>query len=527
MTTQKFDVLVIGSGPSAWAAISAIPSSYSILNIDLGTTENENTKQILQATLEIIKKEPINIEEVNAVIQGIVDFEEAKLGSKKKIYGDGYMYDTGRKSLTNSTSLVRSKAFGGYGSVWGATMLPLPKTCLVNLSYQHQDKFNRGYSFLQENIEIVSCDMKNTEYKFPKEVKKYSTKTTLQTKCLEPSKKFFQRLLKLIDANFEPIGIAVKGLLNIAPNSSEDNCSKCGLCQIGCPKNLIWNPRFAQPLRIKQNYSYQIAEVKKIISSRKKLILECTDRPEIYEAETIILAAGALGTAEIISNSELHINFRTLRIKDNQTLFRHALSFGRAGNLHPRMNLAELVLTIGRLGNNPLNAQLYSISAYTKTRILKLYPFLKKMPIFFQNFVFFRIVTLLVYLDEKESGHITVSKRNERIEIHEHVKKQKMRNRILNYYRMSMALFTKGIMLLPIFQQKMPVGGGNHIGSTEFLSNQGIFEKICDENGILKGESNILVSDSSALPNLYPGPITMSAMAYGYANISDFFSAKS
>jgi hypothetical protein len=107
------------------------------------------------------------------------------------------------------------------------------------------------------------------------------------------------------------------------------------------------------------------------------------------------------------------------------------------------------------------------------------------------------------------------------------MKNPKVKNRILNYQRMSIALFTKGILLLPIFQQRMQVGGGNHIGSTEFQNNQGVFEKICDEKGILKGEKNIIVSDSSALPNLFPGPITMSAMAYGYANVSEFFSVKS
>jgi len=518
--------LVIGSGPSAWASIAAIPGQYSILNIDLGATESENTKGILQDTLEMIQKEPINVEEINAVIQGIVDLEEPKLGTSKKIYGDGYMYDTSRASHMNSTTVCRSQALGGYGSVWGATMLPLPKTYLDQFSSQLKNKFNRGYSFLQENIEIVSYDSKNTVYEFPKELKKFSIGTTLQTKCLSHKRKFIQSWLKNIDANFEPIGLAVRGLSNVGLNSSDETCSKCGLCQIGCPKNLIWNPRYEQSKRIKHNYSYKKAEVKKIISNGKNLIIECTNFGEIYEAEVIILAAGALGTAEIISKSQLHTNFRSLRIKDNQTLFRHALSLQRVGNLHPRLNLAELTLSIGRLGKKPLNAQLYSISPYTKMRIFKLYPFLKKMPIFFQNFMLFRIVTLLVYLDENESGYITISQENELIEIQEQTKDLKLMNRILNYQRMGISLFTKGILLLPIFQQKMGVGGGNHIGSTEFQNNVGTFEKICDEQGVLKGEKNILISDSSALPHLYPGPITMSAMAYGYANVSDFFSMK-
>jgi hypothetical protein len=274
------------------------------------------------------------------------------------------------------------------------------------------------------------------------------------------------------------------------------------------------------------NYKYINANVKKIISIEGKLFIHCFDHKVVYEARTIILAAGAIGTAEILVNSQLSENFSNLRIRDNQTVFRHGLSVRKVGNLHPRMNLAELTLLIGSNGKNPISAQLYSISQYTRIRILALYPFLKKIPKLLQNMFLFRLTTLLVYFDDEQSGFISVSKQGDIVVMEENAKYPKFKTRFTNYIRISFPLLSKLIFLFPFFQQKMLVGGGNHIGSTEYQNVAGKFDKICNENGTLKGEEHILISDSSALPWLYPGPITMTTMANGYSNVSDYFSTK-
>lgn len=526
MSANKFDVIVIGSGPSAWAALAAIPSNYSVLNVDIGKTENTDTKKFLKTTLDVIKKSPIDEDEIRSIIQTVVDPDDSALGSKKNFYGDNYMYDVNDLLDRDPRGIRKSTALGGYASIWGATMLPLPANFLNKIHSRSKQKLIRGYAFLLSKIEVSSFSAKGSRYEFPNKLNLFSTGTLLQHICLRRSKKHSSLLLKIIDATFEPIGVAVQGLTELTSPSDDTQCSKCGLCQLGCPKNLIWNPRYSAPARSLTNYKYINANVKKIISIEGKLFIHCFDHKVVYEARTIILAAGAIGTAEILVNSQLSENFSNLRIRDNQTVFRHGLSVRKVGNLHPRMNLAELTLLIGSNGKNPISAQLYSISQYTRIRILALYPFLKKIPKLLQNMFLFRLTTLLVYFDDEQSGFISVSKQGDIVVMEENAKYPKSKTRFTNYIRISFPLLSKLIFLFPFFQQKMLVGGGNHIGSTEYQNVAGKFDKICNENGTLKGEEHILISDSSALPWLYPGPITMTTMANGYSNVSDYFSTK-
>jgi len=518
---RKFDVILIGNGPSAWAALHAVPKNLSVLNIDIGNTESAKTLKIIDRANKL-SQIPINKTRIDNFIKEIVGAESTKLGAKKSMYGDFFMYESEASNGRNDTKITKSIATGGFANVWGATMLPYPEIFLKSIDPELTRKYRLGYDFISKNVPIYKFNFENRMYKFSYPPRILHDSTILQKKLLRNLSRLSMKFLLKLGVSFEPIGLAVNVDGHAEDQESNTDCSRCGLCQLGCPKKLIWNPRFSAVSRDATNFFQHRGEVIAITSVHDIFHIFCVDGSS-FTTDAVIIAAGAMGTAEILAKSKLNKNFSKLKIHDNQTVFRHAISFTKVGNTEPRINLAELTYTIFKSGRKAINAQLYSVSPYAKIRILTQFSILKNLPEWLINCLLGRLVTLLVYSSQDQSGDIRMEAFSNKIRISEFPKEFSKKETIVNYIKIAVPLLTRGILLLPFYKQNLGVGGGNHIGATEFLDENQKYSPICDGNGILQGEKRILVADCSAFTTMFPGPITMTGMALAYANTKEFF----
>ena len=77
MDVRKFDVILIGNGPSAWAALHAVPKNLSVLNIDIGNTESAKTLKIIDRANKL-SQIPINKTRIDNFIKEHSDAKEVK-----------------------------------------------------------------------------------------------------------------------------------------------------------------------------------------------------------------------------------------------------------------------------------------------------------------------------------------------------------------------------------------------------------------------------------------------------------------
>jgi hypothetical protein len=500
------DFVLVGSGPSSFAAFSAIPSKYRVTIVDIGNLPSTETLNFVSKIRDQIENGEDSLKMLNSVMDKIFQ-GKSHIGDFKKYFGDKYSYDFGQTGISYKIDARASVGSGGFSSVWGSTVLPFSNFDLSRMSLNLRSQFRNGYLEISDLIRIEGHKSNDGPYESYSIVPKSFEESKLSN-ILDLDNSLNAFIKKCFNTYIFPSSVMVGDSLT----ETVPKCIECGLCHIGCPYGFIWNSFDAFNNKYINKFKLIKGKVVHFVESdgHVTITLEQEGKNKIIKAKRLILASGPISTAKLVIDSLPSID--SVLISDSQTFFKHGISLRRTGNLKVRNTLAELMVSVNSKNTTQLFSQLYSRSYYSDFRASKELTFLKIIPAFIKNNLLSRLVTFLVYLPEERSGMIKIQKESKG-QILEIIERSNIRNfELTPWIKFWLSMLLKGIFILPLIGTKLTTGGGNHIGKSRLnISNFG--SPITNKNGQLYKHQLVYVVDGSSLPAVPAGPITFSIMA--------------
>lgn len=435
----------------------------------------------------------------------------------KLLFGSDFAYDDGTLGLTYHSSDVRASiGTGGFSSVWGATSNLQPRiTWPSELQSVWDENFN--YADVLSSYMPLSGEPGALDEFLPPLHRRYPVASGTALTALARAHSFFEGDPS---AHYRGLGLPT---LAVAPRVSQKNtsegCTACGLCQVGCPYGHIWTST-SELEKIRRRYS--VTYIRGVVhrfeqtSSTSPVTVTFTDPSTsmVRQIATsrLVVASGPISTASLLMKS--HILRRQVHVSDSQTFFFAGLSSESLRTKDSNPTLTEALTLVGDQQTGHSQAQIYGPSEYLSQRLASTSPLSALPRGAIPESLLHRTVVGLCYLDSRNSGSLVV-RANGAVQ-------QEVRPRQRQYARSAseehgQVLRKMGIRTLLITARLMPVGGGNHLGRSLPMIPQGFTE--ADENpysdilGRPLGKGRVHIVDSSILPVVAAGSLTLSAMA--------------
>jgi ferredoxin len=508
------DVIIVGSGPSAFASLAALPHNLSVTLLDVGNEPAHQTKLIAEELGSQIVLAGPNLGTLNAAFRNSFG-NGSQIGDFKRFFGDGFSYDSREYGFDYSVSARASIGSGGFSTVWGATVLPFSNLDLNGMSAVQRKNLLSGYAEVSKLVNIEGDFEENNYYQNHTNSVRSFLVSPLSSKLM-----IRNRVNSALQMRLKSQFFSSSVMVGKSSDTRVSSCLGCGLCHVGCPFGLIWNSSNAlsllphqKVLRLKGK-AISFSETDNCVTVN---YIDPTGQKQLT-SRLLILTCGPISTAGVVLASNLQ--FQSVLISDSQTFFKHCISLRKIGELKYRNTLAEYMLAINTQGYTGLFAQLYSRSHYSDFRAKAQFAIFDKMPKFFVDAVLSRIVTTLVYLPGELSNSIRVLRDGSVISVENRLKLVPRLNKVVLLIKYSMCLLSKGIVALPFIGTKLETGGGNHIGNSRLESCEGS-RTIVDPNGFLIGFSRVMVNDGSSLVRVPAGPITFSVMAAAFSTVKN------
>lgn len=414
--------------------------------------------------------------------QGVVMFDinsEASIQCKeisttlKLAGGSTAVYDVHQKlTLTHNgqyTNFYRSKLLGGFSNVWGATWGAQESLKSEDWDSHHKDmtKLLNQRGYLREGCN-QSCN------------------------CFQ----FIERKIQKL-----PSGLKIsKTTLALNPNIC--NCVAGG--SPSCIHGSVWNSSsLLEQCTLFDNFEFFTdRDVTLIEKNGGRISVTGEGFSETFQH--VILAAGTVGTLEVLLNSQ--IDQTVLTVQDTLMgfipLFRLGLRKKHSGGFAFSQYSLET-----RFGKNNLmiHAQLYADAEIYRERILGKVPaFLRALSSPFISLILPHLAIAIIYGDAAMSPKISFSKLN----LNRHLNLNYLdpmhsslglRRRLWQVFR-----YLGFFPLLPLLSWSKP-GESYHLGAMD--------GEILDEFGSVKSIPGLHVAGALSLPNITPGPVTHSSMA--------------
>jgi len=467
--------VVVGSGPSAWAA-------------SLALRQNGEPHTILDCGLRSGKLS-INGQKSTAV-------------ALKTFMGSDHMYSEpsglGIKR-DNHAALPLSSAHGGLSTVWGTGLQVLPKR-----EYSHwfskELNLEESYQSVLRNIpHVFQRDQINDRFPWPTEFAVSSV----------PQTPFFQSLLLAVERN-KP-GEVLIGSPRLALNTK--NCVRCGQCLNGCAYGALFDSghyfdRYSESDQI----SFIRGTVQKVIPTNDGVLLEYAGPSgliQTFEATEVILCAGVIGTAAILLRSGIIQD--EVVIPDSQVFYTLFRGPRQANTTDIEFPLAQAYVTAKEPSSLDFHLSLYPASPDTHSRFQREVRDRIRIPVPIPRFVTDRVVSGIGFLTPSVSGKLRVSMNDGAIEISREANPRAKYAMKAVTSKISDQFKSFGLRQIPAAAMLGLPGAGFHSGSSLPLNSEFV-----DEDGRIRQTPQIRIGDPSILPDLPAGPHTLTSMALTY-----------
>ena len=467
---MKNSVLLIGSGPSSYAScLRLLNSEYEIF-----LTDGRNLE---------------GLREVSCIYENNNSNEDSRV----KKFSDSNL-DTDFSPQENNYPKP-SLIFGGYSNIWGGAVALLNKDKSSKWGLLAEEIDNGYKKFINElNIHSNRKDFeKYTNNKLP---------------VSEKEKNLINKLNKHSNNNFfvDYSAIALENRID------ESICKICGEYSWSCKTNSSWSSttRFKQLIVDKKINYLKNAVVKKILEKVDEniVIVEflIDGKIEIKEFNKVFVGAGAIGTSKIMMNSI--DNLKQVEIKSNDLVTIPYINFSI--NNSKKLHTFSDIFFNFQNNNCKFFGQIYGISENLFKMSANAVPIATKLKHLVKPFLRYS-GGIFLYLDENISSSLIIKEKNIQI-----------RGRKSDNRRLRIAIFSlffkflkTGVLIFPFLGTKKKYGNSNHYGGQFPLNDKGNLNST-DLLGRLEIFNNVHIIDSSVLPYLEPGPITLTVMANSY-----------
>jgi choline dehydrogenase-like flavoprotein len=471
-------IVVIGSGPSGWAATKTLTElGHEVTIIDSSLIESDATdshSKNFDATL-----------------------------NRKLYFGSDLPYRNfpfGPSLNSQEVNPIFSFANGGLSLVWGATMLPYCKEDTLNWPFDVSSLENE-FRELSEVIPITGgCDGLSPTYG-----------NFYSRRGIMPSNRIVNILEHFARNDVPEIQVGLSRLAVETGTHGIEGCVYCNKCINGCPLNLIWSSK--DSIFKAKNLKLRVLKLNESITGVEVEAVDIDGEHKVLVGfEKVFLATGSLESFRILANSRIVSQEGIL--KDSATFFLPLIALPKLGKLlHNSFGLSQVFIRLNRTDSKVASQfQLYEYSEDLIARAKKALPFGALMPNSIFKVFLKRMMVAIGYLDGADSPGIQMRLVDDGSVLNSLARDGKgleERNQVikLSIKRLSKHIMKSGLFPIPFLTQIALPGEGVHFGSWLPMGEKS------DLLGRPIGSQNIHVVDSSVLPTIAPGPITFTVMA--------------
>lgn len=326
------------------------------------------------------------------------------------------------------------------------------------------------------------------------------------------------RVRKALDtaaaAKSQTSGVLV-GLARNAIAPLGQGCIACGQCLNGCPEGVIFDagPAIAK-LIVEFDLPVIDALATKIEERETQTFITAVDREHnskfVITASKVILAAGSVATAAMLTGSELITGLATL--DDTQVFYTPIIPNRAPDRGATTFTLAQLFVISSVLGKTDFHLSVYESDTSFKERAQGLIgPVAKLVP----NRVYQHMMAGIGFIPPEFSGKIVIQKSatgSGEVNVRTRTNPQSQITVRAAVKKLSSAMRPLGFFPVARFTQISNVGASYHAGNLMVDSKR----VIDTHTGQLTSIQSVHVVDGAALPVLPTGPVTLTIMANAY-----------
>jgi choline dehydrogenase-like flavoprotein len=524
--SKNVDFVVIGSGPAAIAAVSALVRlGRPVTVLDVGR-ELEKVQTNSLAELASQQKS----EWSSATLQSIspqrsVQEGRKDLGHAKLSYGSAYSFGGSNSPLKllwkKGKPFNHSLAKGGLSNVWGSSILPMRAADMQDWPISLTD--------LEPHYKAVAEFVPNTRSgaDIDSILPSYSSKS--HRIPLSSQARFLLKDLKSNRDTLRKSGIHFGGsrlAISAEGDSHRKSCNLCGRCLTGCPYRLIYSSAHSlDDLLASPLVTYLPGRfVERVESSNDTVIIyghHTTDSSSFsIIAARVFLGAGVLPTANIVLSS-LPAEKRRVRMLDSQYFIYPIFRFSSAPftESEEKHTSAQLFMEIDDPSISPylVHIQLYGHSDFLVNELEATF---LRIPMrwkwFRKNFIG-RLMVAQGFLHSSHSGSIDlelISSHNGQTSLSASCNPSLLAFR--KVIRIGWKLLTSGLKIraIPLFPGlKFPDPGASYHSGGSFPMSSPPVGSQTDILGRLKEHPRLHIIDASVLPSVPATTITFTVMA--------------
>ncbi len=312
----------------------------------------------------------------------------------------------------------------------------------------------------------------------------------------------------------EPAGVLI-GLARNAIAPFGQGCIACGQCLNGCPEGVIFD---AGPAIEKLIAEFELPVIDALatgIEEREShTVITAVDREMnskfAISTAKVILAAGSIATAALLTNSKLINGVATL--DDTQVFYLPIIPNRAPDRGKTTFTLAQLFVISRALGTTDFHLSVYESDTSFKERAQGLIgPLAKLVP----TRIYQHMMAGIGFIPPEFSGKIVIERSTTGVDgvtVRTRPNPQSKKAVRAAVKKLGSAMRPLGFFPVAQFTQISNVGASYHAGNL-MVDSEPVIQT---QTGLLRSTHSVYVVDGAALPALPTGPVTLTMMANAY-----------
>jgi hypothetical protein len=459
--------LIIGSGPTAWAAAQGILARGGRpVVVDFG-----RQVQIAPPTIRGTSK---------FAMKG--DLEKGRI----------FSYPRPLVAAADGNHLPLSSARGGLSRIWGAGIL-MRTVAELGIDQKLEVDFEEAYSQLFSLMPSTGTD-DQTSQRFP----------LLRSEGVVPVSSRFKRLIETAQTRN---GDVLVGYPRLSLQGGSSDCTRCGLCLSGCPDQLFFSAdRAFDRLESEKRCTFVVGPVIDLCPSGD--YVDVRTPFQSLRAKRVFVAAGPIGSPALLQRSGLVSN--ALTVHDSAVFYSGLLNLSAAQGDESDFAAAHAAFYSIDPGITDFQITAYESNDSYRTRLSEVFHVPRVLTELLKPFAN-RFNPLIGFLDSSVSGTLELQFDGQRTWVKR--VQNPLARRAAAQSLSRLGKFLRGTRYRPVPQVVVfpYVGSGYHAGASLPLGGSDV-----DLSSRLRLTSGVYLVDASVLPRIPAGSHTFAAMANAY-----------